>query len=356
MSTSTSTDTTPTEPIPTAPAPRLGSLVRSEVRRATSRRALVWMTALASLAVLGVAAIMWFTTAAIDAADLSEATDRFRAEQQQFYEQCMADPAIPEAEKATACWQPSEQEIADNAIWALPKRPFDQGAFEGLLTFAGGVGVLVAIMLAASAGGADWGARTMGLLLSWEPRRLRVFLVRLVVAMVLGTLVIAWLGLLAVGLGVAIGSAHGLAADAVGAFGGWQPVSASDGTQLAVRWLPLAALAAAGGYALAMLTRSTGWAIGAAIGFVAIVESIVQNLWTWGSQWLIQTNIAAWLSGGIQWRVEANPVTYGSGPVLDELPPGTIVITDTRAIAWLSGLVLVGVLVSVLGFLRRDVE
>jgi hypothetical protein len=42
--------------------------------------------------------------------------------------------------------------------------------------------------------------------------------------------------------------------------------------------------------------------------------------------------------------------------VLDELPPGTIVITDTRAIAWLSGLVLVGVLVSVLGFLRRDVE
>ena len=132
-------------------------------------------------------------------------------------------------------------------------------------------------------------------------------------------------------------------------------MSATDGAQLALRWLPLAALAAAGGYALAMLTRSTGWAIGAAIGFVAIVESIVQNLWTWGSQWLIQTNIAAWLSGGIQWRVEANPVTYGSR-VLDEVPPGTIFITDTRAIAWLSGLVLVGVLVSLVGFLRRDVE
>jgi hypothetical protein len=339
------------------PAPRLRGLVRSEVRRATSRRALVWMTALATLAVVGVGAVLWLTTAAISAADIGAATERFRAEQQQFYEQCLADPAIPESEKPNACWRPTEQEIVDNAIWTLPERPFDQGAFEGLLMFAGGVGALVAIMLAASAGGADWGARTMGLLLSWEPRRLRVFLVRLVVAMVVGALVMAWLGGLAVGFGAAIGSVHGLAADALPVLGQqWLPVSVADGAQLAVRWLPLAALAAAGGYGLAMLTRSTGWAIGAAIGFVAIVESIVQGLWAWGSQWLVQTNLAAWLEGGIRWRVDRNPVTYAAAPLAPDVEPGTIFITDTRAIAWLSGLVLVAVLVSLLAFLRRDVE
>ncbi|HEX6887758.1 MAG TPA: hypothetical protein VF143_06600 [Candidatus Nanopelagicales bacterium] len=339
------------------PAPRLRSLVRSEVRRATSRRALAWMTALATLAVLGVAAIMWFTTAAIDAGDLAGATDRFRAEQQQSYEQCLADPAIPESEKQNACWRPTEQEIVDNAIWTLPKQPFDAGTLEGLLIFAGGIGTLAAIMLAASAGGADWGARTMGLLLSWEPRRQRVFLVRLVVAMVIGTMVVAWLAVLALALGAAIASAHGLAADAVPALGAqFRPAAMDQGLELALRWLPLGALAAAGGFGVAMLTRSTGWAIGATIGFVAIVETIVQNLWAWGSQWLMQTNIAAWLQGGIQWRVDRNPVTYGSGPVVDEVPPGTIFITDTRAMAWLAGLAVVAVLVSLVGFLRRDVE
>jgi hypothetical protein len=340
----------------TAGAPRLASLLRSEVRRATSRRALAWMTALATLAVVGVAAIMWFTTAAIDAADLAGATDRFRAEQQQLYEQCLADPAIPESEKQNACWRPTEQEIVDNALWTLPKQPFDAGTFEGLLIFAGGIGTLAAIMLAASAGGADWGARTMGLLLSWEPRRQRVFAVRLGVAMVIGALVVAWLAALALALGMALASAHGLAPDALPLVGAqFRAVAMDEALELALRWLPLGALAAAGGFGVAMLTRSTGWAIGATIGFVAIVETIVQNLWAWGSQWLMQTNLAAWLQGGIQWRVDRTPVTY-SAPLGDAVAPGTIFITDARAIGWLTGLAVVAVLVSLVGFLRRDVE
>ena len=57
----------------------------------------------------------------------------------------------------------------------------------------GGIGVLVSVMLAATAGGADWGARTMGLLLSWEPRRTRVFLVRLGVLLVIALAVEAML-------------------------------------------------------------------------------------------------------------------------------------------------------------------
>jgi ABC-2 type transport system permease protein len=344
-------------PTSAAPAPRLRGLVRSELRRATSRRALTWLTVLATLAVLGVAAIVFATTAAVDARDVAEAADRFRIEQQQFYEQCLADPAIPEAEKGNACWQPTEQDVVDNAIWSLPRRPFAQDDLEGMLSLAGGVGALVAIMLAASAGGADWGARTMGLLLSWEPRRLRVFLVRLGVATAIGTLVVGWLVAVALALGAAVGSAHGLSADALPAIGQqWQPVSVGDAAELARRWLPLGALAAAAGYALAMLTRSTGWAIGAAIGFVAIVESFVQGLWAWGSQWLVQTNVAAWLSGGLQWTVNRNPVTYSAAPLAPDVQPGTIFITDTRAIAWLSGLVVVGVLVSLVAFLRRDVE
>ena len=159
--------------------PGIGALLRSEVLRARSRRSLRWLTLLALLGVVGIAAIMWFTSARVTSEDLAIAAEQFRAEQQQAYEMCLADPNIPEAERPNLCWKPTEQDALANAIWTLPKRPFDRTGLEGLVSFAGGIGLLVAVMLAATSGGADWGARTMGLLLSWEPRRTRVFLVRL---------------------------------------------------------------------------------------------------------------------------------------------------------------------------------
>ena len=78
----------------------------------------------------------------------------------------------------------------------------------------------------------------------------------------------------------------------------------SAAAESAARWVPLAALAAAGSYALAMLTRSTGWAIAAAIGFVVVIESLIRGLWPWGSQWLIQTNATAWLNSGLDLLID----------------------------------------------------
>ena len=53
--------------------------------------------------------------------------------------------------------------------------------------------------------------------------------------------------------------------------------------------------------------------VGATIGFVAVVESVVQGLWAWGSQWLIQTNIAAWLQGGIPKLVDRRAAEQSMG-------------------------------------------
>jgi len=338
-------------------APRLAALFRSEVLRARSRRSLRWLSLLAVLGVVGVAAITWFTSARVTADDLTAATDRFRVEQQQFYEMCMADPGIPEPERANACWKPTEQEVLDNALWTLPKRPFDRNGLEGLVSFAGGVGLLVAVMLAATAGGADWGARTMGLLLSWEPRRTRVFLVRLGVVLGVALAVVAATVLLALGLGSLIAGAHDLVLPAGSTLPGHQPADVGDAGELALRWLPLAALAAAGSFAVAMLTRSTGWAIGALIGFVAVVESIVQGLWPWGSQWLLQTNAAAWLTGGLTKLVDRAAAGRAGGFVAEgDLSPGYILISDTRGLATLAGIVLVTCAVSWVSLRRRDVE
>ncbi len=365
MSTPTNTPTgATTVPATGGGAPRLGDLLHSEILRARSRRSLRWLSVLTLLAVLGVSAIMWFTSARVTADDLAAAADTWLAEQQQYYEACMADPAIPEADRDNFCWKPSASDAQANALWALPKRPFDRSALEGLVSFAGGIGLLVAVMLAATAGGADWGARTMSLLLSWEPRRTRVFLVRLGVVVGVALVVEAAAVLLALGLGSFIATAHDLVLPAGSAPPGIEVPDLTDAGELALRWLPLAALGAAGSFAVAMLTRSTGWAIGALIGFVAVVESIVQGLWPWGSQWLLQTNAAAWLSGGITWLVDRAAAERASGAgggtvVLEsegDLLPGYILITDIRGLTTLTVLVLAACAVSWISLRRRDVE
>lgn len=348
-----------------APAPRLGALVRSEALRARSRRSLRWMVALAVLAVLGVSALMWFSTGRVTQVELDAAAQEFLAEQQVYYEQCLADPSIPEDQRDEFCWKPTGEEAAQNALWTLDRGPFDQASFEGLIQFAGAIGALVCLLLAATTGGAEWGARTMGLLLSWEPRRTRVFGVRVLVVVLLALVIEAVLLAIVIALGSVIADAHALeiTTSLLPGDSTWQPADREAATALALRWLPLAGLAAVGSFAVAMLTRSTGWAIGALIGFVAVVESVVQGVWAWGSQWLIQTNIAAWLSGGIAWVVDRNAAQQGTagyvdGPVTDEarLGPGQILITDTRGLATLGAFVLAAALVSWVAFQRRDVE
>lgn len=365
MSTSMSASTgTSSGPASGGRAPRLGDLLRSEILRARSRRSLRWLSVLALLAVVGISAIMWFTSARVTSEDLSAAAATWLAEQEQYYEDCVADPSIPEAERDNYCWKPNAADAEANAFWSLPARPFDRTGLEGLVSFAGGIGLLVTVMLAATSGGADWGARTMSLLLSWEPRRTRVFLVRLGVVIGGALALEAVLVLLALGLGAVIADAHNLVLPA----GSAPPPEVQvpdlgDAGELALRWLPLAALGAAGSFAVAMLTRSTGWAIGALIGFVAVVESIVQGLWPWGSQWLLQTNGAAWLSGGLTWLVDRAAAERasgtGGGAVLEtegDLLPGYIVITDIRGLTTLTALVLAVCAVSWISLRRRDVE
>ncbi len=347
----------------TTGAPKLGALIRSEFLRARSRRSLRWLTLLALLAVTGVAAIMFATTATVGQAELDRAADRFMAEQMQWYEECLADPSIPEDQRAGACWKPTREDALSNAVWMLDKRPFDNSAMSGLLNLAGGLGLAVCLMIAASAGGAEWSARTMGLLFSWEPRRMRVFAVRMGVVVVLAVVIVAILLAVGLGLGALIAGQHGPDPGFVLYDGSGDLVAAdlAAARELALRWLPLAGLAAAGAFAVAMATRSTGWAIGATIAFVLVAESVIQGLWSWGSQWLIQTNAAAWLGGGIAWTVDrgASQRGYETLEYTDVVPlvgPGQIWIGPGRALGVLAAIVVVVSLVAVALLRRRDVD
>lgn len=361
MSTQTAATGSEPAPAPGAEAPRWGGLVRAEVLRARSRRSLWWLTGLTLLGVLLVSALVFAFTGPVSSADLDAAAQRFLSEQRDYYDQCVADPGIPAADKQEACWIPTAEEARANAIWYTDPQPFTHEDLVALLGFAGGIACVVSLLVGASAGGADWGARTMGLLLSWEPRRLRVLFTRLLVTAVVALLVaglitgVAWLA------GSFLAATHGLdpSLELPTDSGSRLVADTAAARELFLRWLPIGVLAGIGGFAVAMATRSTGWAIGAAIAFVVVVETVVQGLWTWGSQWLVQTNVLAWLQGGTQWVVarRGGPESSESGMVApDATAPVTIWLSQGRALGTLAVMVVLVVLVAAVLLRRRDVD
>lgn len=330
-------------------APSLRNLLRSEWLRARSRRSLWWLTGLTLLGVLAMGALLFRFTAAAGPDDLAAAQARFMAEQLAYYEECveLLEPGLVAEEQ---CWKPTEQDAAENAAFYLDPGPFLADDFTGMLGLAGGLAAVVSLLVAASSGGADWGARTMGLLLSWEPRRLRVFLVRLGVTLMI-TLVFTALAVgLAYGLGRVIADMHGWEGPASD-LDYLKPPDLGDMGELALRWLPISLLAAAAGYGVAMLTRSTGWAIGGLIAFGVVLGPFVMGLWAWGSQWLPQVNAVAWLQGGTEWAV--NPRLAYTG---EQGGAGWIWLSSQRAMLTLVVMVLALLAVAAVSMRSRDVD
>ncbi len=144
---------------------------------------------------------------------------------------------------------------------------------EHLVQGMGPIVILLGAFLGATLGGADWTAGTMGTLLTWEPRRIRVLLVRTAVATAVAFVMAAFaLTLFAVvfRVGVAIaGTTAGSAPDLLGATAGY-----------GVRIAAVAALTAIVAHAIATFGRSTVAAMGILFGYLVLVEGFLSNLWT----------------------------------------------------------------------------
>lgn len=133
--------------------------------------------------------------------------------------------------------------------------------------------ILVAIGLSvgASSVGADWQQGTMATLLTWEPRRVRVFVVRLlVIAVAVAALTVALLSLLSLGLAL-VAATRGSTA---GVEGPWLRGVVGTIGRIAL----VSALTAVLGAAIAGIGRHTAAALGAVFVYLAVVESLLRGL------------------------------------------------------------------------------
>ena len=150
--------------------------------------------------------------------------------------------------------------------------------------------VVVGWLLGASSIGADWQSRTITTLLTWEPRRVRVIVAK-VLAVVL---VAAAFALLAQALlAGALAPSAALHGTTVGTGGTWLRTLFG----VLARSTALVAVAAAIGFSVASIGRNTAAALGIGFAYFVVLENAVGGFLADFRRWLLLGNAIVWVSG-----------------------------------------------------------
>ena len=188
--------------------------------------------------------------------------------------------------------------------------------------------VLMGWLLAASFIGADWHAGTMTTQLTWEPRRVRLLLVKVAVCITVAFLAtVAFQALLGLGLS----AAAALRGTTEGIDRAW--LLRTLGVLL--RGAALAGAAAAIGFSLASVARNTAAALGVGFGYLLILENL----------------IGALRPGWRSWFLAPNAVVLVDGRVHPEIIPRTVIEAAVVIALYGVGTVLIATTL----FARRDV-
>lgn len=290
------------------------ALLASELRRNFARRLLKAVAALALAGIIIAGVSVYLTHGYPTAADLAAAAAR-----QERVEQCVRGEIGPVAGPAPESpsdgmfpvpavpspFAPDRRDYCEfdplSGVEPRPEFP-EPYRYSSLDETFMGVSVpllMLAWVLAASFAGAEWRAGTVATLLTWEPRRLRVFAAKAMAAIVIGvTLHAAVLVVLSLAL-LPAGLARG---DMSGVDPGW--VWSLAGV-LARGWL-LVAVGAAIGFAVGMLGRNTAAALGIGFIYLSFVDGgFLGAAIPFLRPWLFIRNAVVWVSGESQTELTA---------------------------------------------------
>jgi ABC-2 type transport system permease protein len=265
-------------------------LLRAELRRISARRLVRLMVLLIGIAVICGGLLAFLTTAPLSESGyqqrVQEAATR-RAAVQAEVRACIRERQPPGSSES-----PSDATLKiclpDKTIHAHDPR-FHHTRWRAVLQAASGVLAAVAWLLGASLIGAEYQSRSLTTTLTWESRRTRVFAAKAVTAIGFATLLTA-AALVLVGLAmIPAATLHG--APTAGEPG---PATLAG---VMLRGTALSSIAAAVGFSLATLGRTTAAALGAGFGYVIILENVLGGAFPGWRRWLLLGNTIAFLSG-----------------------------------------------------------
>jgi ABC-2 type transport system permease protein len=254
------------------------ALLSVEWRRALARRLVRVSAALAVLAILVGATIAFLVSREMDQAAVARAQAARQAEVQRCIAgQLQGVPAeVPAEERPRFC--------EEGFIPPVQDRSFHYEQLPNILVGMSPFAISLGWLLGASLVGAEWHAGTMATLLTWEARRVRVLVAKLVAAAALVfALVVALQALLGAALlpaGLWRGTTEGL---------DWGWFRSLSGVGLRVAAVSVAA--ATMGFSIATIGRNTAAALGIAFGYFAVVENAIRGLRPNWTPWLLGDNI-----------------------------------------------------------------
>ena len=208
---------------------------------------------------------------------------------------------------------------------------------QGISTFV----VLLGTLLGASLGGADWTSNTMTTLLTWEPRRVRVFLARALIVAVFVGVITLFLQIVFSGVFALVAATQGSTLFLPSHF--WTDVGMTIG-RVSAMGVVLGLVA----YVVAMIGRSTVSSLGALFGYLILFEGVIA-----GFRQSIQGNL---LVRGASVIVSQQPIYDTSGDFGYNGSTSPPILMDVQR-AWIVVAVYLIVLggLSLFQFQRRDV-
>jgi len=199
------------------------------------------------------------------------------------FARCMQDLSTELGERR------ARQECEQAAAVAVTDPRFHLLDLDGVAIGASAPLIMLSWLLGATAAGAEWHAGTVTTLLTWEPRRTRVFMAKLgaLLAIVFGAAL--FLQLL---LGASLVPAALFRGTTAGADAAW--LRSTLGT--VVRVALMSDVAAAIGFSLASMARNTAASLGAGFAYSAVVEPVIGGLRPSWRRWLFVDNAGLFVS------------------------------------------------------------
>jgi ABC-2 type transport system permease protein len=266
-------------------------LFAAELRRITARRLVRLTVVLACVGIVlgGLAAFAWSHSLSEQAYQQRvRAANAVQLEEKTRIEACLRAHGVSR----------SDQIPDDVARTCFPSKGlarahdprFHRNRLSGILQGVSGALAVTGWALGASLVGAEFASRSMTTLLTWETRRTRVFLAKMMAVLAAMT-VFAFVVLALVALAMWPALAwHGA------------PLRPSDPTWASLagtvaRGAALAVLASGIGFAIATIGRNTAAALGAGFAYVIVFENILGSSIERWRRWLILGNVIVFVSG-----------------------------------------------------------
>lgn len=253
-----------------------------EVRRFLARR-LFRITTLLVVAMMLVGAVILFFGSRTTPAEVEQA----RAQQQAMYENCVESQGFGASPEEV---EDLERFCREEMGFASMDPRFDYGQLPEMLRGFGIPFLMLGWIVGASFIGAEWHNRMVTTTLTWEPRRVRVILAKL---LALGVCVAVWILVLEAVFAASLypaAAVHGITDSVDAAF--WKEAGA-----VALRVDVLAVLAALLGFSIATIGRNTAAALGVGFAYLTVVEGLIRGFKPEWSEWLLGDNIALFLVG-----------------------------------------------------------